>query len=241
MSSRIDGVMTGERTVTWTPSVTQVLPEIGHAAETQIGRAQESQRYKQMKTTTALATLIAIAIPASVLSSRPNNLGASPSSAVSTDDVRSETFRLERTYLIEVNIPTQDADGKPADNVRKVLDALTASVPLVYGKYDHVAFRSAPGIEQFRPLAGSRAGAQQGLSEFQTVRVSFSIPRDAGTLRKTIEAIRYVHVYEEPVINVQEGWASRVTGKGDTNNANKWWNQSGKATPKAAPGKPAPK
>jgi len=112
--------------------------------------------------------------------------------------------------------------------VKRVLDSLTSVVPLVYGKYDRVAFRSASGVEQFRPLTGSHAGAQEELSEYNTTRVSFSIPQDSETLRKTIDAIRNFHPYEEPVINVQEGWTSRSKGKGDETNPNRWWNRDDK-------------
>lgn len=161
--------------------------------------------------------LVVMAIFTSSCTTKGERSTSRSASSLSTDHVESESFRLEPVYLISVNIPDED--------VKRVLDSLTSVVPLVYGKYDRVAFRSASGVEQFRPLAGSRAGAQEELSEYKTTRVSFSIPQDPGTLRKTIDAIRNSHPYEEPVINVQEGWASRATGKRDETNPNRWWNK----------------
>jgi hypothetical protein len=171
-----------------------------------------------MKAIVIITMLAVIAASASSCSTEGDRLTpAGTASAVSTDDIKGESFQLERVYLVSVNIPDED--------VTRVLDSLTSVVPLVYGKYDRVAFRSASGVEQFRPLSGSRAGAQEELSEYETVRVSFSIPQDPETLRKTIDAIRNSHPYEEPVINVQEGWTSRATGKEDETNPNRWWNR----------------
>jgi hypothetical protein len=170
-----------------------------------------------MKAIVIISMLAVIAASASCCSTEGDRLTPGSASAVSTDDMQGESFQLKRVYLMSVNIPHED--------VTRVLDSLTSVVPLVYGKYDRVAFRSASGVEQFRPLAGSRAGAQEELSEYETVRVSFSIPQDPETLRKTIDAIRNSHPYEEPVINVQEGWTSRATGKEDETNPNRWWNR----------------
>jgi len=173
-----------------------------------------------MKAILIITMLAVMVMSASSCNTKGERLTPGTTSSVSTDDIESESFRLERVYLISVNIPTED--------VKEVLDSLTSAVPLVYGKYDRVAFRSASGIEQFRPLTGSRAGAQEELSEYETTRVSFSIPQDPETLRKTIDAIRDFHPYEEPVINVQEGWTSRATGKGDETNPSRWWNRDKK-------------
>ena len=161
--------------------------------------------------------LVVMAIFTSSCTTKGERSTSGTASSLSTDNIESESFRLEPVYLVSVNIPDED--------VKRVLDSLTSVVPLVYGKYDRVAFRSASGVEQFRPLTGSRAGAQDELSEYKTTRVSFSIPQDPVTLRKTIDAIRNSHPYEEPVINAQEGWASRATGKRDETNPNRWWNK----------------
>ena len=72
-------------------------------------------------------------------------------------------LRLVRAYIVSVNVP--------CDAATMVMKSITDSVPLKYGNYDQVAFRSAIGIEQFRPLQGSRAGAQSGLTEVVEERV----------------------------------------------------------------------
>ena len=170
-----------------------------------------------MKAIVIISILAVIAVFVSSCSTKSERLTPGTASAPSTDDTESQFFRLEQVYLVSVNIPTED--------VTRVLDSLTSAVPLIYGEYDQVAFRSAPGVEQFRPLSGSRAGAQEELSEYKTTRVSFSIPQDPETLRKALDAIRNSHPYEEPVINVVEGWTSRATGEGDETNPNRWWNR----------------
>lgn len=73
------------------------------------------------------------------------------------DELTADSFRLERVYVVTVHIPTPE--------VEKVLEAVTAVVPLDYGFYDQVAFLDAPGLEQYRPQEGSKGGARQGGSE----------------------------------------------------------------------------
>ena len=51
-------------------------------------------------------------------------------------------LRLVRAYIVSVNVP--------CDAATMVMKSITDSVPLKYGNYDQVAFRSAIGIEQFR-------------------------------------------------------------------------------------------
>jgi|SRR5215813_13131920 len=127
--------------------------------------------------------------------------------------IEDEAFRLEPAYIVSVNVPSEA--------VEKVLRSITKSVPLEYGKYDHVAFRSATGVEQFRPLQGSRAGEQAVLSEVPTTRITFAIPEDVNILHKVIAAARYTHPYEEPVVHVEIGWMSRAKPAGDGSNPNR--------------------
>jgi hypothetical protein len=131
--------------------------------------------------------------------------------------IEDKAFRLEPAYIVSVNVPSEAAE--------KVLRRITDSVPLEYGNYDHVAFRSATGVEQFRPLQGSRAGEQAVLSEVPTTRITFAIPEDVDILHKVIAAVRYVHPYEEPVVHVETGWMNRAKLGGDESNPNRWWNQ----------------
>lgn len=132
------------------------------------------------------------------------------------DGLQAESFRLERVYTVTVHIPNPE--------VEEVMKAVTAAVPLNYGFFDQVAFLDAPGLEQYRPREGSKAGVQDKAGRNPTTKVSFSIPRDAEALGKVLAAIRHVHSYEEPVIYVQEAWRSRTTTR-DESNPNRWWNR----------------
>lgn len=127
-----------------------------------------------------------------------------------------ETYRVEPAYYVECHVPSAEVD--------KVLNAVAEAVQLEYGKYDQVAFIDAPGLEQFRPLKGSKAGAQPSAGREPTTNVSFSVPRDALVLKKALDAIHRVHSYEEPVVYIHEVWRTRNTG-GDDKNPEKWWNR----------------
>jgi hypothetical protein len=142
---------------------------------------------------------------------------SSPRPGSSPEAIEDPSFRLEPAYVVSVNVPSDAAD--------KVLRSITRSVPLIYGNYDQVAFRSATGVEQFRPLRGSRAGEQAVPSEVSTTRITFAVPRDLDTLRNVIAAIRHSHPYEEPVVHVESGWMSRAKSGGEESNPNRWWNQ----------------
>jgi hypothetical protein len=132
-------------------------------------------------------------------------------------DIQDSTFRLIPAYVVSFNVPTESA--------AKVLRQITDTYPLPYGSYDQVAFRSATGIEQFRPLKGSKAGEQAKISEVPTTRITFSIPEQTGVLQKVVAAIRTAHPYEEPVIQIQPGWISQAKHEGEESNPNRWWNQ----------------
>jgi hypothetical protein len=132
------------------------------------------------------------------------------------DEFIADSFRLERVYVVTVHIPNPE--------VEKVMEAVTAAVPLDYGFFDQVAFLHAPGLEQYRPREGSKAGVQDKAGRSPTTHLSFSIPRDGEALRKVFDAIRRVHSYEEPVIYVHESRRSRTTDRGE-GNPNRWWNQ----------------
>jgi hypothetical protein len=139
-------------------------------------------------------------------------LGPSESPGVITG----KSYRLEPAYLVAVHVPSADVD--------QVLAAAVAAVGLDYGKYDQVAYIDAPGLEQFRPREGSKAGAQSAAGRAPTTNVSFSVPRDATVLKKALDAIYSAHSYEEPVIYVSEVWRSRATSS-DDENPNRWWNR----------------
>jgi hypothetical protein len=87
-----------------------------------------------------------------------------------------------------------------------VLQSLTAAVGLEYGKYDQVAYIDAEGLEQYRPIAGSKVGAQQTAKTTPSKVVTVSLVHDGAVLQKAVDAIHQAHSYEEPVIYITEGW-----------------------------------
>jgi len=161
--------------------------------------------------------LIACAMALSAILLTPTN---SRAAAVAADTPASQivgkAYRLEHVYLVSFHVPSA--------NVDKILQALAAAVGLPYGKYDHVAFIEAEGVEQFRPLAGSRGGAAETIRASPSKDVTVSLVHDATVLHKALDAIHQAHSYEEPVIYITEGWRTRSTNP-DENNPNRWWNQ----------------
>jgi len=117
-----------------------------------------------------------------------------------------------------------------ADDVDRILDAVMAVYPLPYGNYRRTASVSAPGYETAQPnegstttthLAGYTAG---GTQTYAMVEVKISIPRDESLLANVMDAILYVHHYEEPVIFLRDDWASRAAYNPNNTNPNRWWN-----------------
>jgi hypothetical protein len=157
----------------------------------------------------------AIAIAAILLTPSNRSAGAAVAETA-PDQLVGKTYRLERAYLISVHVPS--------GSVNKVLQALAAGVGLEYGKYDQVAYIDAEGLEQYRPLAGSKAGAQQTVTTTPSRVVTVSVVHDGAVLQKALDAINRAHPYEEPVIYITEGWRSRSTSA-DEKNPNRWWNQ----------------
>jgi hypothetical protein len=94
-----------------------------------------------------------------------------PLKPASPEQVVGDTYRVEPAYHVECHVPDAEVD--------RVLQAVAEAVGLDYGKYDRVAFVDAPGLEQFRPLEGSRAGVQASAGREPTTKVRFSVPRDA--------------------------------------------------------------
>jgi len=93
----------------------------------------------------------------------------------------------------------------PPKNARQIIEAVSAVCELRYGDYDHVAWTSSPGTEQFRPLPGSNptVGEQGELTALPSVRIEFSVPDDDEILKQVVtEAIVPNHPWESPVIVV---------------------------------------
>ena len=74
-------------------------------------------------------------------------------------------------------------------------------------------------------------GFEAGETEtYPMVELKISIGRDLTILEKVLDAVLYVHHYEQPVIFLREDWASRSNYDASSSNANRWWN-SGRGLP----------
>jgi len=127
-----------------------------------------------------------------------------------------ENYILEPAYLVTMHVPNAD--------VERVLASVAKEVGLYYGQYDNVAFLDAVGLEQYRPLEGSKGGALENPWREPTIRIHFSVPRDKDMLRRALSAAHSAHSYEEPVFYVSEVWRTMATNPDDSN-PNRWWNQ----------------
>ena len=108
-------------------------------------------------------------------------------------------MRLSPVYRVTVFVP-------PA-HLETLRNGICAVDSLRQGDYEHGMWISAPGIEQFRPLAGAQPaqGRVGELARVETVRVELCIPRDAARLQRLIEqGIRPHHPWEAPAIFVDE-------------------------------------
>ena len=135
---------------------------------------------------------------------------------VSLNDIEGDNYMLEPAYLVTMHVPNADVD--------RVLESVAQEVGLYYGKYDNVAYLDAAGLEQYRPLEGSKGGALDSAWREPTTRVHFSVPRDEGILLRALNAAYSAHSYEEPVFYISEVWRTLATIPDDSN-PNRWWNQ----------------
>lgn len=125
-------------------------------------------------------------------------------------------------WTLEIQTVPEDTD--------KILDAVMEVHPLSFGRYQRNASISAVGIETAQPEAGSTTtshveGFEAGNTEtYPTVELKISIERDLAVLEMVMDAILYVHHYEEPVIFLREDWASRANYDPNSDNPNRWWN-----------------
>lgn len=84
---------------------------------------------------------------------------------------------------------------------------ISASIPSFLGPYDHVAWWSENGTEQFRPLKGAHP-VSGGIGEVRqelSRRVELSLPYDHATLQRFVEEVIVpAHPWEKPVLYVYE-------------------------------------
>ncbi len=125
-------------------------------------------------------------------------------------------------WTIEIQTLPEDID--------RILDAVMQVHPLSFGRYQRNASISAVGKETAQPETGSTTtthvdGFKAGGTEtYPMVELKISIERDAAILETVMDAIIYVHHYEEPVIFLREDWASRANYDPNSDNPNRWWN-----------------
>lgn len=119
-----------------------------------------------------------------------------------------------------------------ADDTDRILDAVMEVHPLRFGRYQRNASISAQGKETAQPEPGSTTtthvdGFMAGNTEtYPMVELKISIERDAALLERVMDAVIFAHHYEEPVIFLREDWASRASYNPQSDNPNRWWNDS---------------
>jgi hypothetical protein len=138
------------------------------------------------------------------------------------DEYRAKSGKFIPVWTIEIQTLPEDTD--------RILDAVMKVHPLKYGRYQRTASISAVGFETAQPEAGSTTtthvdGFEAGGTEtYPMVELKIAVERDFEVLEKVMDAILYVHHYEEPSILLREDWASRSNYNPNSNNPNRWWN-----------------
>ena len=135
--------------------------------------------------------------------------------------------RRQRSFICEAYAVDESAELGPhrRSDDERVRQAVTDAVGLEYGPYEVVAFESGAGVQFFRPKQGSKLGDTAETVKMPARVLTFSVVGDTASLAKAVEAVRHAHSYEEPVIMVQQVWASRADFSEDRENPNRWWNR----------------
>ena len=140
----------------------------------------------------------------------------------SLHDYKAKTGKLLAVWTLEIQTLPEEVD--------RILDAVMQVYPLRYGRYERNASVSAPGKETAMPMPGSTTLAHvadyspQVAETYVMVELKISIERDLPILEKVMDAICFVHHYEEPVIFIREDWVSRSNYRADNDNPNRFWN-----------------
>lgn len=136
-------------------------------------------------------------------------------------DAKLHSCSIEEVWFIWTELSDIEDDD---DRVR---NAIAESVSLAYGpNYDQVCFESASGTQFCRARPGAHDGEQTVADSLAARVLSFSIPRDPQLLSIAIEAIRQHHSYEEPVIYIKDGYATRADETRQQDNPNRYWNRA---------------
>ena len=131
------------------------------------------------------------------------------------------TGTLERIWLLRVQASLEEAGA--------IVDKVMEADPLAYGRYERNVFVSATGTESYRPLANSTTALHKAddgnIQAVPCVELVISIAQDRDRLALVLDAIHDAHHYEEPVIYVQDTWASRANYDPNNTNPNRWCNR----------------
>ena len=140
---------------------------------------------------------------------------------------------LVPVWTLEIQTVIEDVD--------KILDSIITVYPLGYGRYQRNASVSAEGMETAQPQVGSTTQnhvsnfVPGGIETYPMVEIKVSIERNLQILERVMDAVLYVHHYEEPVIFLREDWASRANYDPDSSNPHRFWN-NGRGLPRKIPG-----
>lgn len=146
-----------------------------------------------------------------------------------TPQYSASSGRFVPVWTLEIQTLPEDTD--------RILDAVMEVYPMGYGRYQRNASISAVGQETAVPQAKSTTVAhkksyERGSAEtYPMVELKISLPRDASLLADVMNAVHFVHHYEEPVIFLREDWASRANYDPESDNPHRWWN-NGRGLPR---------
>lgn len=136
------------------------------------------------------------------------------------DILKTPSLNVEEGYRLLIQVPEGHAED--------LLDAVGAADSLTYGHYDRVSFRTASGVQSFRPLPGAKGGAFDKTFDVPCLELSFLIPKDTVILSNVLEGLYQAHPYEEPVIVIEAVFSTRFRyGESSTANPRKYWNRKG--------------
>jgi len=137
-----------------------------------------------------------------------------------TSGIQTEAIKMLPYWRIRFIAPDEDID--------RIFDAIIEVAPLLYGKTDRNAIRSASSIEYYRPLEGTPTGAEDETRKRPGIaEMSVMIPPDEDQLKHIIDIIYHYHSYYEPPITVEPILRSETRGLDDSDNPNRWWNRDG--------------
>lgn len=130
-------------------------------------------------------------------------------------DMRAAILTAE--WLVTIDTPTGGVDA--------VLQGLDNDLSLTQGPYDCCSYINGQGIQRFRCLAGSHAGAEGTIQQTVASQIVVSIPQDMTLLQCLIDSVFKHHVNEEPTIRIQEAFGSRSKLLDNKDNPNRYWNR----------------